>query len=309
MNNVTIREEQGFQVYTLGNEAIELSVVPGLGARLLSLKDVRTGRQWMDRPLGESLFKNQLGDDFTTSTFAGADECIPTIGACSWKGRELPDHGEVWALAWEVCGEAWANGVLKTSIDLPQSPLSFSRSIRLEGEWLTLDYSVENRGKGPEAFLWALHPLLTLEIGDRLEIPNGVKTLRIECLEGVLNPDLKTSGEWPSPFEGVDLSRLEFNQEACMKFFVGPLKEGYSALANEVTGSRLEFHWSAEENPWLGVWLTRGAFKGFHHVAMEPTNGDGDQLREAVNNGSLTKPLLVGETRSWTLKMRLGVSV
>src|ERR1700735_5370414 len=93
-----VRLEQGFAVYMISNLHLELAVVPELGARIISLKNLRTAREWMWHPeSGLKLFRNRLGDDFSQSPLVGADECLPTIAACSWQGRELPDHGEVWS--------------------------------------------------------------------------------------------------------------------------------------------------------------------------------------------------------------------
>ena len=49
----------------LSNEDVELAVVPELGAKIISLKDLRTGREWMWHPPGGlKLFRNLPGDDF-----------------------------------------------------------------------------------------------------------------------------------------------------------------------------------------------------------------------------------------------------
>ena len=49
-NNFAVRNEQGFEVYSLNNEEIELAVVPELGAKIISLKNLRTGREWLWHP-------------------------------------------------------------------------------------------------------------------------------------------------------------------------------------------------------------------------------------------------------------------
>jgi hypothetical protein len=84
----TIRLFQNFAVYILNNGEVELAVVPELGAKIISLKNLRTGREWLWHPMGGlELFKNQAGDDFSTSPLVGIDECLPTIAPCSWQGR------------------------------------------------------------------------------------------------------------------------------------------------------------------------------------------------------------------------------
>ena len=131
-NNLAVRLDQGFEVYALSNERVEVAVVPALGARIVSLKDLRTGREWMWHPDGgRRLFQNLTGDDFAGSPLVGMDECLPTIAPCSWQGRNLPDHGEVWALPWTVDARAWENGMLRTTVRLKISPFDFERTIEL----------------------------------------------------------------------------------------------------------------------------------------------------------------------------------
>src|SRR5690242_16142349 len=114
-NNPAVRNEQGFEVYVLNNRQLEVAVVPELGAKIISLKNLRSGREWMWHPPGElELFYNSPGDNFSSSPLVGMDECLPTIEPCVWRGRELPDHGEVWSAVWNIDEEARQKGMLKT---------------------------------------------------------------------------------------------------------------------------------------------------------------------------------------------------
>src|SRR6266581_820604 len=114
-NHYTVRREQGFEIFILCNQEVELAVVPELGARIISLKDLRTRREWLWHPSGgPKLFRNRPSDKFESSPLVGMDECLPTIAPCSWKGRDLPDHGEVWGTAWALGFEAWERGKLRT---------------------------------------------------------------------------------------------------------------------------------------------------------------------------------------------------
>jgi hypothetical protein len=118
-----IRRHQGFDVYVIRTAAVELAVVPELGARIISLKNLRTGREWLWHPAARlKLFRNRLGDDFARSPLAGWDECLPTIAPCEWRNRLLPDHGEAWSIPWTVDEVFWERGVVKTCARLPVSP-------------------------------------------------------------------------------------------------------------------------------------------------------------------------------------------
>jgi len=74
------RSEDGFDVFGLRNEAVELALVPALGAKVISLRNLVTGYEWMwHPPTGMKLFRNHVGDDFATSTMTGWDEfCRPS---------------------------------------------------------------------------------------------------------------------------------------------------------------------------------------------------------------------------------------
>jgi hypothetical protein len=281
------RQLQNFALYTLANDAVELVVVPELGAKIISLKNLRTEREWLWHPAGGlKLFKNQAGDDFFSSPLVGIDECLPTIAPCSWQGRELPDHGEIWNAPWQVDAEAFANGTLKTSIILRVSPFKFIRSIELRGNEVHLKYELHNRGSREEKFIWAFHPLLRLEAGDQLELPDSTH----ELLHGVA---------W------IDAVDSMIPETTCVKTFARPICQGWAAIRNEAKGDRLEFEWDSVQNNTLGLWLTRGGWHGHHHFAIEPTNADDDMLAQAAGRNHCGV-VAVADFVSWQIRLRVG---
>jgi galactose mutarotase-like enzyme len=305
------RQENGFEVVGLANDVVAVEIIPELGGRILSMRDQRSGREWMDRQLDRPLFKNGYGEDFASGTFAGADECIPTITPLTWKGRSLPDHGEIWALSWSLDENLFRESRMKTSVDLPVSPLTFCRTITLSGESVLLDYEVNNRGEEEESFLWAHHPLYAIQPGDALQLPSEVHEVLVTGAEGSAACSSGTSWRWPEPRPGIHLDKLDLGGDGYAKFFAGPLLRGEAAIINGMTGDGLEVRWDASLNPWLGIWLTRGAYMGFHHLAIEPTNGCGDALDTVLQDASAKKtgkmplPLPPGASRSWRLDLRL----
>ena len=291
MKNITTttatRDVQGFEAYVLRNESIELAVVPELGAKVVSLKNLRTGRDWMASPSTErKLFRNRSGDDFAASTLVGWDECLPTIAPCEWQSRLLPDHGEVWSVPWHVERAAWERGELTTSVRLEISPLLFQRTIALGEQEVRLDYSITNIGNGVERFLWAMHPLLAIERGDRLQLPPEVR-------------DQLTPETWIDSLEFTD------RKPACAKAFARPHGLATAGVCNSTTGDRLAFTWDTEENDTLGLWLTRGGWNGIHHLALEPTNGMPDSLAAAANHNRCGSVPARGK-KSWSV--RIGIS-
>jgi galactose mutarotase-like enzyme len=259
-----VEKEGAFEIRGLRNESVEIRIVPELGGRILSLRDLRSGREWMWHPAdARQLARHPLGCDFQHSTLAGADECLPTIDACRWEGRDLPDHGECWASAWTLDASALDEGQLRTTLDLPLSPLRFERTVTLDGPHVKLAYCLTSRSDQPERWLWAFHPLYPLCPGDRLELP----------------------GKAPSP---------ECAPGAFAKVFY-PATEGMVSLVR-ADGNRLTTTWSPAELPWLAVWITRGGWHGHHHLALEPTFASADT--PAYPDVPLLAP---GATARWSL--------
>jgi len=266
-NTYFSRREQGFEVFGLRNDDLEISLVPELGAKIISLISRRSGREWMWSPgVERKLFRNQPGDDFAAGTLIGWDECLPTIAPCRHQSRQLPDHGEVWSVPWTIDRDAWRQGRLKTAVELQVSPLDFERTIELCGNVVHIRYQLTNRNAAAEKFLWAMHSLAPVFPGDTLE-------LTAETQQHLGNPP------W---LAGMNLETI---QPACVKTYAGPLREGCAAIVNAATGDRLTFRWDTRLNDTLGIWLTQGGWHGHHHVALEPSNGCPDDLATAEARG------------------------
>jgi hypothetical protein len=286
-HSCAVQLQQGFEVYVLNNDEIELAVVPELGAKIISVKNLRTGREWMWHPPGgPKLFANCPGDDFSGSPLVGADECLPTVAPCVWQGRTLPDHGEVWSESWEVDSAAWAGGRLKTSVRLKISPFEFERTVGLHEDEIHLGYRLNNLSAQAEAFIWAFHPLLSSQAGDQLELPASTRAL----LNGA---------RW------VDAAPLTIPENNSAKIFAQPVVEGLAGIRNRLTGDRLEFIWNPAENDTLGLWLTRGGWHGHHHFAIEPANGDNDTLALAAERNHCGI-VPAADSVSWQIRLRVG---
>ena len=302
--------EQGFAVTGLRTAGAELAMVPALGGRVISLRNARTGREWCwHQPRPDWLWANAPQDDFGRSPQAGMDECVPSVAACTWRGRVIPDHGEVWNQAWTLDAAQLAAGRLSATVPLGVSPFVFQRSIRAGGPGaFVFEYALRNTGRLAEEYLWCAHPLLTIEAGDRLVLPSEVTTLRLNG--GLGDRPIKLGDTWayPEPFPGIRLDRLETlgMPHGCVKGFAGPLRPSATtaAIANEATGDRLEVRWDTSVNRYLGFWLNRG-HGGFHHVAFEPTNGAPDSLAEAVGSWKQFSVIPAGETVRWTVEWRV----
>src|SRR5579875_1011222 len=285
-----ISVSEAFRSHTVANDSVSITVVPEIGAKIVSLRNLLTGREWMWRPRPHTkLFRNHLTDSFEASPLIGADECLPTIAACRCNGLNLPDHGELWRRAWRIDLAALRENRIQTSIKLDLLPLELERSICLLENEAVFDYVLTSRSTKPEKFLWAFHPLMPLEEEDRIELPPEIRSVQIGALNGFAVPQNRL-WNWPAPVPGVHLDRLDFGLHVpgYVKLFAdfARLSSGFTTIRR--SKEQLSFRFEPSQIPVLGIWITRGAWNGYTHLAIEPANAATDSFCDLPSNNHTT---------------------
>ncbi|MBN1910315.1 MAG: hypothetical protein JW818_11290 [Pirellulales bacterium] len=308
--NVQIRqaEVEGHEVIELASEAVRIGVMPGLGAKVIHLLHVPTDRQWMWKAPRQPQFPRvPTGAPFDQGPLVGADECLPTIAPCRWRGLDLPDHGDAWTEAWELDRDATADGHVVTRLQLPISPLWMERRIRLSGEVVRFDYQLRNRSDEPFEYLWAFHPMMNLSPGDRLILPDDCRKVRTDtCLGGCPLGQRGDEWDWPAPVPGVDLARFDLGgPDRAVKLYTLPMNEGWATIQNEDSGESLTFRFDHKQLDTMGIWINRGGWNGYQHIAIEPTNAAPDALDLAVNEWKRHGCLQPDQTTSWGFSIEL----
>jgi len=287
---------------TLENSRVRVLVEPNYGARVTSLVDKETSREWIaqggqSRNTGE--YAEYAGDEAV-----GWDECFPTVTPwdarhTAW-GRQLRDHGDLWGRPFVI--EQRTLTVLRLSYADPQ--FRFTRELQLDGAALIARYEVENRTETSLPYLWALHGLLAVTDADRIELPE-VETVAATYLS--LGDTFLSVPElpWSAPSEVLPFA-LDRVQPAASAF----AGKFYAAVPSRTArvgrpGQWLTLAWDAPIDQ-LGIWLTYGGWPGpggHHEIALEPTNAAADTLGEAIDAGA--EPLAPGERRAWRVSLSL----
>ena len=296
-----------FLAVGLRNEHVELTILPDVGAKVISLRNRHTGREWMWSPPDRRPFAQlPVGTPFEQSSLVGADELLPTIAPCQWQGRDLPPHGELWPVPWEVDRLAMTQSRIVTRTELSISPFWIERTISLEERTFTFDYALRNLDLAPQEFMWAFHPLMTISEGDQLQLLGDVRQVRVEA---VINVPLGGRGDlyaWPQPIEEVALDQLDLGgRKAAVKLFTEPHAASGAIIQNERTGDTLRLEFDSRQVDTLGIWLTRGGWNGYHHLALEPGIGAPDSLEVAVNSWRRFGLLMPNETLRWRFHLTL----
>ena len=244
---------------------------------------------------------------FALSDAGGWDECLPSVAGCKSAGIEIPDHGDVWRKPWTAVVK---NDALLAHVSAFSVPLRFSRWLSVDGPTMHLRYSVTNTGNHGVDFLWSAHPLLQVQEGDRIVLPETVDEVHVEGSTVVRS----ATCSWPHaelPGGGhVDLSTVgPLDGVTSHKLFAGPLSIGWCGLYRAELKLGIVMRFDPGQTPFAGLWISHGAWphgSGLkqYTVALEPTMAPCDALDRAVEHG-YARHLIPQAEFSWPMQFEV----
>jgi galactose mutarotase-like enzyme len=299
----------------LETPALRFITIPGMGAKIVSLFDKRANREWLLPPIHRSFEPVAYGAPFIEQDMSGWDEMFPTINACQYpvdgryKDAALPDHGEVWALPWQV------NSITNDSITLSTAgralPYRLARTTQVLSERrLRLALEVVNISPEPLVALWAAHPQFTVNRQTQIKLPEAV-----EYVVNVYSPPewgiLSQTHPWPkAQTKNGQLLSLDHigapNLRICRKSYILPDKPvSWAALQQGEAGDWIRLSWDSDRVPYLGVWVDEGAYNPASTAALEPATGYYDSLDVAWQNNRVMH-LPPNEPVRWHIDIEIG---
>ena len=271
----------------LRSDCLELTLEPAFGARVTTLTDRRSGRQWL--VAGDCVGSADDQATYGAAQACGWDECFPNIAPGHdpvW--GDLRDHGALWGRPWQVTQHPDPQHCTTVF----RSPLfDFERSLTLDGAILTADYRVTNRSASPLPYLWSQHALLATTAPDRLAL-HGIADL----VTGT------THYLWPD-HPARNLTQVGALHEGFMQKSYASTPEGAAAEVLGPNGS-VCFDWAGDVTA-FGLWLDYGGWPAdapVHQIAFEPTTAMADDLDGARVKGQL-RWLERGSTDHWAVSI------
>ena len=301
---------------TIATPGLSLTLVPEWGGKVTSLRDQRTGREWLwQNPHLPHRAPTGSGDFVGESDTGGWDECFPTVDRCAYplpphEGRDCRDHGLLWERGWRVEGQR--ADAITLSVDLPEWGFHVERTVRLHDVAMaTFDYAIQNTGSEALVGVWATHPVFALEDGSRLEFPEGT-TVRFSHRRGAARAwaagrEVVPAHELPLVFRDVDPLGPE---SFAAKFMTERLPEPRAALVHP-DGSRLGMEFPAGDFDGFAVWANQRGWSGkagippYLNLCLEPQGGRRDSLADAVAEHALLLRFDAGATRRMRLSLRV----
>ena len=277
----------------LQNGNLSVTVRPREGGRVSSLRSLQTNLEFLTQSQWKVRSKPPRMDaSFRDGPCAGIEECLPTVGMSGkeTQGGPAPDHGDFWQLLWEVDrasafeARLHADGFSRT--------LRFTKQLALEDSALRILYNVQNTGDEPQSFLYACHPLLSIEDGDRVVLPDEIRSLRLDYSCAGRLGERGDTVAWPHAGPNLELDVVRPSDVGTAEmFYTASPREGQCALYRSALRQALLLSFDTAKLPFLGIWLCYGGWPGGngaqqYAVAFEPTNSPCNTLIEAQRQGS-----------------------
>ena len=313
--NITTTDWHGLRAYVLESERLRAVVLPTMGAKFASLVDKHTQREWLLQPASLPPQREiPYGTPFDRFEIYGWDEMFPTLHDGNYPedgpylNAFLPDHGEVWPLAW--LRETSGFDKLALSVNGRVLPYRLVRTVAFDGpDALRLHYTVTNTGAKDFIYLWAPHPLFAVDAQTEIVLPSSVEqVVNVHAMAPWGAHGLRYA--WPNArtLDGRtwDLRRVgPTTLRDCRKFYVPPEQSvDWAGLRQSDCGAWLRLEWDSSALPYLGIWIDEGIWATAPTVTLEPTNGFYDSLTMASDNHRIQR-LSAGETRFWDVTVRL----
>jgi galactose mutarotase-like enzyme len=258
---------------------------------------------------------------FDAGDASGWDECLPSVAACTvpydGENAEIPDHGDLWRVAWDTPSTRDEGpGTYSTIAHCFSLPLELARHVTVSqterGYRIWLAYRLTNRGPVPAPWSWSAHPLFLAQEGDRIVLPDGIHSLRVEGSAGSRLGGKGDFVNWPianlTKRGETDLSvALSAHSGAGDKLFAGPLDshQTWCQLIRASAGVKIRVGFDSAATPYLGLWLCYGGWPDRDGpkqtcVAIEPSTAPVDSLAET---GPWSRQLAPGKSVHWTMSV------
>jgi hypothetical protein len=294
-SRVETGEVAGWESLVLESRELQVVVLPGKGAEIHRLVDLSSGinllfeAPWGLQAPGATPLHGSGDDPFMWNYAGGWQELFPSVNeSCSYRGRIIPFHGEVAALAWEyqvlegLDGEA----AVRFWTRCRETPFRLERVLRLRnGEpELVIEQAATNDSSEPAHLVWGHHCVLGppfLEAGCALDLPGETILTNPELWEpetARLEPGQNES--WPHARlrsgHLVDLRDVPGEETASHDdAYVIGLEAGWATVRNDRLGMSFTLHWDHNVFGCVVLWQPYGGaiappLTGSYALGVEP---------------------------------------
>ena len=292
---------------TIENDELKLEIWPQLGGKVSSAVDKADDFELLFNYPAEIPTSSQYDMAYVNGWYAGWDECCPAQAASPYLGHPydgiaVPDHGELWSLPTTAVPT-------KDGITCVWNGLRFgyrlTRKLWLDGPAMLAEYTLVNLAPFDFHFVWAMHPLLAMDVPVELELHEPPAFRLSHDGQGT---QIQRPFDWPlvQPGESLDRPAGLPADKAWKVFSLNPITS--PGLVKYPTRRRkLEVTYSSEDSlpAYWGIWINTGGWAKHRHFAVKPTTGRFEQLDRAIRDHSAGNVGPMGRVE-WSVRIQVG---
>lgn len=276
---------RGFEVVFLENEALKVSVVPQIGAKIHQFIDKRIDRDLLFHHPRVSLRQPVFGANVDNWWTGGVDDVVPTGHPCTVNGEDLPYLGELWSVPWEL--EVLDESSVRLTAQGTITPLRLRRTMTLRpGErHVSVHYELTNEGMVRFPYLWGVHPAVPIGPATQVHVPAREAWYSegdVPFDEPRLAPGQTAAAPWPI----TSLARLErAPRRTWTHLYLSDLMDGWVGVSDLDEGWGFGIRFDLGQFSDIHLWLVDGGWRGVRCVAVEPWTGRPSRLDQALDQG------------------------
>lgn len=296
-DNVRIDAEytwRGFRAVILENRALRAMFLPELGGKLWSLIDKRTDREVMWHNPRLLPRPAQYGAAYDDWFCGGWDELFPNDAPTAHAGEPYPDHGEWWAMPFEVDITRDADAcslILRRTGVVTHTAIQKTITLRADEAQLRIAYTLTNHSYKPLDYLWKLHPAMAITATSRIDMPARYAIIDPGFRER-LGADI---AQIPWPWADTPVGRVDMRvvppitARSCDFYYGVDLSAGWCALTDT------QHRWGAglvfDPQVFRSVWVfgAYGGWRDLYTAILEPCTGYPYRLEDAVAAGTASR--------------------
>ncbi len=311
----------------LQNDLLSATVLPEKGADIYRLEykpagvDVLWKSPWGLREPGSGFAPTADSEVAWLEHYEGGWQVLfPNGGnACTYKGVEMPFHGEASTLAWSATAlnSGGDEARVRLATRLFRSPFRIERTLTVRsGEpVLILEERITNEGAEPLAAMWSHHPTLGAPfLSPDCRVDTDARAVWADATYDTRGGRIQPGGHWEWPMattrdgRPVDLSLVP-SAGGDLMAYLGDFAEGWYAVTNPVLGFGVAMVWPASVYPYAWLWQELASSTGFpwygsaYTMAIEPASSvPGLGLVRVMEETGSHLTLQPGESRQITLR-------
>jgi hypothetical protein len=274
----------GHAALVLQNRYLKATIVPALGGRVWTLEDLARRRQWIWHRENMPLAASAPGAVYDDVWAGGWEELFPNDASGPFEGRDLPDHGEWWTMAFDaVEGSDDRSMHVRLTAQSSIVKAECTKEFRLEhgSSTLAVSYRIRSLESRPFRFLFKQHLPVQITTACRLALPGG----RIEPVDPSFGTILSGADPCDWPGRG-DLSVIPPPADRAREFvYVRDLPEAWCGVDDLEHDASLRMHYDGEVMPFVWLFLSYGGWRDVYTAVLEPCTNVPKDLATAARLG------------------------